>query len=604
MTKGEIEIRFQELSQVLLTEMNGDGFWTGRLSSSALGVAVAIAALYFNDPVENKVEIQRGLNWLKNNINADGSYGDTPESPGNISTSLLVYAALNLFVDNDDSLIRTHERLIIYLQKSEIDIFSNEVADTILAHYKKDYTFSVPILTMCALCGIPEKEAFKKIPQLPFELALLPPRFYRLLNLSVVSYAIPALIAVGIVIFKKKKSGRLTRWIRKKAEKKALKILQKSMPGSGGFLEAIPLTAFVSLSLINAGYANLDVVEKGIIFLKKTQREDGGWPIDVDLSTWVTTLSVKAFGSKCENVLTESQRIRLTNHLKSIQNKEVHSFNGTSPGGWGWTNHSGAVPDGDDTPGAILALLKLAPHANVKEEVLAGGEWLLKLQNKDGGFPTFSRGWGKLPFDQSCADLTGHAFLAIISLISIYKDEISKSLKKKFESSLEKSISYLQEHQKDNGAWIPLWFGNQYANNHQNPVYGTAKVLIYLYDGLKCCCETPDLVKKIELLIHKGQKFLAEVQNENGSWGGDKNGKGSIEETALAISALQDECFFEKRMTGFAWLNDFYKMNGLQPSPIGLYFASLWYDEKMYPLTAYLEALEKEIANRFETACN
>jgi hypothetical protein len=26
-----------------------------------------------------------------------------------------------------------------------------------------------------------------------------------------------------------------------------------------------------------------------------------------------------------------------------------------------------------------------------------------------------------------------------------------------------------------------------------------------------------------------------------------------------------------------------------------LYFASLWYDEKMYPLTAYLEALIKQI---------
>ena len=92
--------------------------------------------------------------------------------------------------------------------------------------------------------------------------------FYRLLNLSVVSYAIPALIAVGIVIFKKKKSGKLMHWFRKGAEKKALQILHDSMPASGGFLEAIPLTAFVALSLINAGYGHTAVVEKGIDFLK------------------------------------------------------------------------------------------------------------------------------------------------------------------------------------------------------------------------------------------------------------------------------------------------------------------------------------------------
>jgi hypothetical protein len=28
-------------------------------------------------------------------------------------------------------------------------------------------------------------------------------------------------------------------------------------------------------------------------------------------------------------------------------------------------------------------------------------------------------------------------------------------------------------------------------------------------------------------------------------------------------------------------------------SPIGLYFASLWYDEKLYPITSYLEAVSR-----------
>ncbi|MEZ6048428.1 MAG: hypothetical protein R3C11_23220 [Planctomycetaceae bacterium] len=39
--------------------------------------------------------------------------------------------------------------------------------------------------------------------------------------------------------------------------------------------------------------------------------------------------------------------------------------------------------------------------------------WLLDLQNRDGGWPTFCRGWGALPFDRSAPDLTAHALRAL-----------------------------------------------------------------------------------------------------------------------------------------------------------------------------------------------
>ncbi len=595
MNKEELEIRFIELSQILKDEMNEDGFWTGKLSSSALGVAVAIAAFHFHNPKEDNKEIQLGLSWIKNNINADGSYGDTPESKGNISTSLLVYASLNLYADQDSTIKKVQNKIAAYLHQKNINIYSDQVADTILEHYKKDYTFSVPILTMCALCGIPEKDAFQKIPQLPFELALLPKKFYRLLNLSVVSYAIPALIAVGVVILKKKKSSKLIRWFRQGAEKRALQILNNYLPQSGGFLEAIPLTAFVSLSLINAGFGNMEVVNKGIAFLKRMQREDGGFPIDVDLSTWVTSLSIKALGNKKDMVLSLSEQEKLSKHLKQVQNKAIHPFNGTSPGGWGWTNSSGSVPDGDDTPGAILSLLHLCPPHTISKEILLGGEWLLRLQNSDGGFPTFSRGWGKLPFDQSCADLSGHAFLAISTILDNYQTNLSSTQNRKYILSLEKSIKYLKKKQRKDGAWLPLWFGNQHTRNHENPVYGTARVLTYLVDAKDCLKPYTDLIKKVEALSIHAEQYLVAVQNEDGSWGGDKNIPGTIEETALSISALQHTKFKHNQEQGLKWLDVYYKKNGLVSAPIGLYFASLWYDEKHYPLTAYLEAVVRSL---------
>jgi len=401
------------------------------------------------------------------------------------------------------------------------------------------------------------------------------------------------LVAVGIVIFKKKKSNLFWRIIRRFSIKKAINILHRMLPESGGYLEAIPLTAFVSLSLINSGFAETEVVKKGIGFLKKTQRPDGGWPIDVDLSTWVTSLSVKAYRSNLNGFLTSDQQDNIAGHLKLIQNAGIHLFNGTGPGGWGWTNYSGSVPDGDDTPGVILALLKLQPKDKVIKEVLAGVKWLQQLQNSDGGFPTFSRGWGKLPFDQSCSDLTGHCLLAVSTILETYKNELQNKELQGLGKIFNNALRYLEKNQWETGSWLPLWFGNQLTENHTNPVYGTAKVVTYLKDAALHNYHSETTRATLQKLIQNGNDYLISVQNEDGSWGGGKSVSGSMEETALAVSALASPENMKVCKAGLDWLDEFYLKNGFKPAPIGLYFASLWYDEKMYPVTAYLDALTR-----------
>lgn len=365
------------------------------------------------------------------------------------------------------------------------------------------------------------------------------------------------------------------------------------LPESGGYLEAIPLTAFVALSLINSGFAETEVVKKGIHFLKKTQREDGGWPIDVDLSTWVTSLSVKAFRGKLNGFLNSDEQDKIADHYLWIQNKTVHPFNGTSPGGWGWTHFAGSVPDGDDTPGAILALLKLQPKEKIRKEIFAAMEWLLQLQNSDGGFPTFSKGWGKLPFDQSCADLTGHALLAISVVAEEYHDKIKPAKKKMLEAMFGRALNYLEAAQAPDGSWLPLWFGNQLTTRHTNPVYGTARVLTYLKDASPHTWHNAKTQSRFSKMIEKGTAFLISAQNADGSWGGDKNIAGSMEETALAVSALASQKNIDLGNSGLRWMKDYCQKHGFKPAPIGLYFASLWYYEKLYPIVACLEALTR-----------
>ena len=338
---------YEKVCRVLLDRKTSDGHWIGRLSDSALSTATTVSAFsVFLKTVQNGTKhdltdeefqqlellIKQATDWLLAHQNADGGWGDTDKSLSNISTTLLVKAAL----------------VLAGTPAQSYDCGSVNFA-AIKKRYGDDQTFSVPILTNAALAGLVD---WKEIPQLPFELAALPMAWFRFFKMNVVSYAIPALVAIGQVKFhfapdKKKFVSNL---FRRFAKKRTLRLIEKMQPASGGYLEAAPLTAFVVMSLSAMGLTEHPIVTKGIRFLINSFREGGSVPIDTNLATWLTSLSLIALQGKAAN---NAQTI---DWLLSCQHKQRHPFTDASPGGWGWTNLSGAVPDADDTSAALLAL--------------------------------------------------------------------------------------------------------------------------------------------------------------------------------------------------------------------------------------------------------
>ena len=286
-----------------------------------------------------------------------------------------------------------------------------DISNRLYHIYGRDRTFAVPILTMCAIAGVLGEDGWDFVKPLPFELAVLPRFLFRWLRLTVVSYALPALIAIGQVRFSiKPPANPFTRILRKLTQRPALKLLGKLQPSNGGFLEATPLTSFVTMSLAAMGLKTHPVVEKGVAFVIQSVRSDGSWPIDTNLSTWVTSLSVTALA---EDDLSADDRQTIADWYCDQQYTSDHVYTAAKPGGWGWTNLPGAVPDADDTAGALVALHRLGVlNAAVLESAKQGVKWLLDLQNADGGVPTFCKGWGKLEFDRSCPDITAHAIAA------------------------------------------------------------------------------------------------------------------------------------------------------------------------------------------------
>lgn len=637
----------RKVVQELLAARTEAGHWEGRLSTSALSTATAVSALslYHKNQVAGPFDerqivglIQGGVEYLLGAQNADGGWGDTDKSYSNIATTYLGWAALKLAQSTEVPLNTVRCEVAVQRARAMIRQWGGIAA--LRQRYGKDKTFVVPILTNAALAGLVD---WKEVNALPFEAAWVPQRFYRFLRLPVVSYAVPALVAIGQAKYFHDPPNLLIRWFRRWAVQPTMNVLRRMQPASGGYLEAAPLTSFVAMSLAATGRANHDVTIHAIRFLLENVLEDGSWPIDTNLATWVTSLSVNALATCPPALEAEKQSIPDATTimpasgwqwLLDCQYEEPHPFTGADPGGWGWTNLTGSVPDADDTPGALLALfvaLQLQrqnaarfDQGSLKRRAARGIVWLLDLQNSDGGWPTFCRGWGKLPFDRSGVDLTAHAIRAF----EVWFPEMEADLRIRMDKALLRGWRYIRRQQEDRGGWQPLWFGNQDLPDDENPVYGTAKTLLGLLAlrrhfttrKMPHPARIVSLVEELEDCLESGIEFLGGLQNPDHGWGGGPSvrafweAKGqnpplfesSVEESALAIEALASWLTTTPRATESALADDIRRKTGAGVDflcqrilrdehrnswPIGFYFAKLWYHEELYPLVFCVAAL-------------
>ena len=640
--RSRLDLALQTAVDHLIAEMHPDGWWQGRLSTSALSTSTAVSALSVwrragkarglrplpcglktarrtrggaacpcNDPAtaaRHSRLIDGGTAWLAANQNAGGGWGDTADSPSNLATTMLAIAALHLAGKQAEH-AQSLDAADRYVDRCT---GGADRVEAISAVYGMDRTFAVPILMNCALAGL---VPWERIPRLPFELAVLPHWSYRFVRLHVVSYALPALIAIGLLLDARREGSAVRRLVRAATESMALRKLAAIQPESGGFLEAIPLTSFVTMSLIPMYGAEQPVAQRCIAFIERSVRDGGGWAIDSDLSTWLTTGAVKALHAAGRlDAIGADRAGRAGRWIASCQCRSPHPYTNSEPGGWGWSHLSGSVPDVDDTSSAILAMTILVNRGGkthrepepakpgtvtmfsddfcgkqggkIDENMVTvpsfsgfsgfsdGVRWLRRLQNADGGWPTFCRGWGRLPFDRSSPDLTAHALQALRSAGAAEGD-----------AAFGRGLRYLRNAQRESGSWVPLWFGSQHAPGKENPVLGTSLVLLAL-------CEL-DVLRDPAA---KAAQFLIASQNSDGGWGGDAGVASSIEETARATAALA-VCTWKADARPAAERGAAYLVGRIEagswmaPAPIGLYFASLWYSERLDPIIWTVEAL-------------
>ena len=221
----------------------------------------------------------------------------------------------------------------------------------------------------------------------------------------------------------------------------------------------------------------------------------------------------------------------------------------------------------------------------------------MNIQNRDGGIPTFCRGWGRMPFDKSTPDVTAHGLLAWYR----WFDFCDKKDWSRLKHAMNCSIKYIKTSQHADGSWSALWFGNEFSKDELNLAYGTSRVLLALNP-----IKHPSLLKPRERALC----WLLDSQNLDGGWGGNKGVSSSLEETSLAVHALADFIIYEKVssnidtqkidltrqavLRGTEWIIKTTKIGSLfKPTPIGLYFSKLWYFEALYPIIFTVGALNR-----------
>ena len=180
----------------------------------------------------------------------------------------------------------------------------------------------------------------------------------------------------------------------------------------------------------------------------------------------------------------------------------ARTVKGVEPSGWYFEYANPHYPDTDDSAMAVAALQRLGGD-KAEDAVRRGRDWLLAMQNDDGGWAAFDRTKDRpileaVPFadhnamqDPSCPDITGRVLEALGHTGLRAADPAGR-----------RATAYLRKDQDESGAWWGRWGVNY--------IYGTWQVLV----GLDAIGEdmTADYVRR-------AGHWLRSVQKDDGSFG-------------------------------------------------------------------------------------
>ncbi|HEX3849346.1 MAG TPA: squalene--hopene cyclase, partial [Polyangiaceae bacterium] len=220
---------------------------------------------------------------------------------------------------------------------------------------------------------------------------------------------------------------------------------------------------------------------------------------------WETTLMMIGLldcGAVSERLNAPRQWLSRLQILEDHGDWKIYNPRGR-PGGWSFEYANTWYPDVDDTAAVVIALVKHDPDSARSNSVRRALDWVISMQNEDGGWAAFDKANDKLflneiPFsdmgslcDPSTPDIVGR----VLEALGLVSD-------RRYEHACARGIAYLRQAQEPEGSWFGRWGVNY--------IYGTSNVLCALcHHGLG----------PADPMIARALTWLQSVQNADGGWG-------------------------------------------------------------------------------------
>jgi squalene-hopene/tetraprenyl-beta-curcumene cyclase len=514
------------IQQYLLRRQHPIGYWSGELVADATLSSDYIFLLHFLDE-RDPVKEQKLVHGILETQNPDGGWSIYEGGPSEINATVKAYVALRLCDRPPESppLARARGRILALGGIEAVNSYSRVYLAILGAMDWKDLPALVPEIMLVPAWfpfNIYDISSWSRAIVVPLTIvyAHKPRKPYRDLKFdelrthrwtapkrrgflaSVFRWADKALGVYDRVAY---------RPVRRLAVQKALEwILERNRPAGGlGAIWPGMLNSIIALRCL--GYAKESPqVRKAFREMREFEvRENGTMRMIPCFSpVWDTAWAMIAL-SDSQYEMGRREILGAASWLISKQENHPGDWqynNRRAPhGGWYFEFDNAFYPDVDDTAAVLMAL-----HAGGADRTEPGRgafrrglEWILTMQNDDGGWGAFDRNNNKMwlnsvPFadhnallDPSESDITARV-LELFGRIGWHPSH----------QAIRRGIEFIKSQQREDGSWYGRWGVNY--------IYGTWQVLV----GLAAVGEDP-----WQDYIQRGVRWLRSIQRPDGGWG-------------------------------------------------------------------------------------
>jgi squalene-hopene/tetraprenyl-beta-curcumene cyclase len=510
--------------EVLWQTQRPDGSWESRCDMGAMPTAQVLVSLHHVRSLAPS-DAADGARWLRARQAPDGSYRSHPTADrGDLGATASAWAALQLCAPQDsaEAIVRA---------RGWIDSRGGTAA-VVEAFGRGD-----PAALYLALAGLVEPSALPCPPIVP---ALIP-ALVRFMERRFHSGVLMASGALTLVAHRLRGDwpdpGPPTAQLARRFAARTLALLATFQNADGSWNQSTVQTALVLPALRAAGLpADHPMVSRTVAWLlAQVERDDDGLHFAAFGSpVWCTAANVRALitaGASPADERIVSALDWMISAQSHLEQPEVDNRSPGAPrvGGWAFQPGNETMVDNDDT-GAVLAAFAdalagdaLDPdvHRRVGVSRDLGRDWLLGMQNPDGGWSAFVHG---LPAKRPGPLFTGPVEVSLQDPVAALRtlidpprelgDPSTEDLTGRVldglgrlglttaSAAVQRAIDFLRTQQFDHGGFWGRWTVNYLAS--------TACVL----QGLARVG-----VDMSEPWVRRAVRFVLERQNADGGWG-------------------------------------------------------------------------------------